>query len=119
MIDGAAILLLVEDRSVLSSLRFSLSIEGFAIADGTAAEIDPLMAAALVIDERYRGDGLAALDALRSQACHAPAIILATNPTTRLRARIAAMNAELIEKPLLGDELSRAIRAAFEIRKAA
>ena len=119
MVDGAAILLLVEDRSVLSALRFSLSIEGFEIADGTAAEIDPLMAAALVIDERYRGDGLAALDALRSQACHAPAIILATNPTTRLRARIAAMNAELIEKPLLGDELSRAIRAAFEIRKAA
>ena len=119
MIDGAAILLLVEDRSVLSALRFSLSVEGFEIADETAGGVARSIAAALVIDERYRGDGLAALDALRNQACHAPAIILATNPTARLRARIAAMNAELIEKPLLGDELSRAIRVAFEIRKAA
>lgn len=119
MVDGAAILLLVEDRSVLSALRFSLSVEGFEIADGIATEIDPLMASALVIDEHYRGDGLAALDALRKQGCCAPAIILATNPTARLRARIAAMDAELIEKPLLGDELSCAIRAAFEIRKAA
>ena len=119
MIDGAAILLLVEDRSVLSALRFSLSVEGFEVPDGNAAEIDPLATAALVIDERYCGDGLAALEALRTQRCRAPAIILATNPTARLRARIAAMDAQLIEKPLLGDELSRAIRAAFEIRKAA
>ena len=119
MIDRTVIRLLVEDQSVLSALRFSLSIEGFDIAEGNAAEIDPLVTAALVIDERYCGDGLTALEALRKQRCHAPAIILATNPTARLRARITPMDAELIEKPLLGDELSRAIRAAFEIRKAA
>lgn len=119
MVDRTMIRLLVEDRSVLSALRFSLSIEGFEVADGNAAEFDPGVSAALVIDERYSGDGLAALDALRKQGCRAPAIILATNPTNRLRARVAAMDAELIEKPLLGDELSRAIRAAFELRKAA
>lgn len=119
MVDPTVIRLLVEDQSVLSALRFSLSIEGFEVADGNEAEIDPLAIAALVIDERYSGDGLAALEALRTQRCHAPAIILATNPTTRLRARVATMDAELIEKPLLGDELSRAIRAAFEIREAA
>jgi len=119
MVDRTMIRLLVEDQSVLSALRFSLSIEGFEIADRAMAQTAPSAAAVFVIDERYCGDGLAALDALRKQGCRAPAIILVTNPTTRLRARIAAMDAELIEKPLLGDELSRAIRAAFELRKAA
>ena len=76
-------------------------------------------AAALVIDECYAGDGLVALDGLKRHGCCAPAIILATNPTVKLRARVAAANAELIEKPLLGDELSSAIRAIFETRKAA
>ena len=111
---NAAILLLVEDRSVLSALRFSLTVEGFEIADGTASPV-----AALIVDECYGGDGLAVLAALRKQGRAAPAIVLATNPPARLRARIAAMNAELIEKPLLGDELSRAIRAAIEMREAA
>lgn len=115
MKDGASISLLVDDISVLSALRFSLSVEGFAIADTT----DPFLAAALVIDERFGGDGLAALGALRRRGCCAPAIVLATNPTFRFRARIAAAEAELIEKPLLGDELSSAIRAACEMRKAA
>ena len=119
MVDRAKILLLVEDISVLSALRFSLSVEGFEIAEGIAMGDDPSMAAALVIDERYGGDGLAALDGLKRQGCRAPAIVLATNPTARLRVRIAAANAELIEKPLLGDELSSAIRAIFETRKAA
>ena len=48
-----------------------------------------------------------------------PAIVLATNPNAELCARVKAMCAELIEKPLLGDELSHAIRALLEIRKAA
>lgn len=119
MVDRAKILLLVDDISVLSALRFSLSIEGFEIADGIAKEDDPSTVAALVIDERYAGDGLDALDGLKKQGCCGPAIVLATNPTAQLRARVAAANAELIEKPLLRDELSSAIRAIFETRKAA
>ncbi|WP_343345866.1 histidine kinase [Sphingomicrobium sp. XHP0239] len=119
MVDRAKILLLVEDISVLSALRFSLSIEGFEIAEWIGMIDNPSMVAALVIDERYGGDALAALDGLKKKGCCAPAIILATNPTAQLRARVAAANAELIEKPLLGDELSSAIRAILETRKAA
>ena len=119
MVDQAKILLLVKDISVLSALRFSLSVEGFEIAEGIAKEGDLSTTAALVIDECYAGNGLVALDGLKRQGCCAPAIILATNPTVKLRARVAAANAELIEKPLLGDELSNAIRAIFETRKAA
>ena len=113
------ILLFVSDASVLSSLQFSLAIEGFHIADGAAEGIQPSAAAALVIDACYRGDGLAALAGFRLDGCAAPAILLATNPGARLRSQAAAAGVELIEKPLLGDELGCAIRTALEIRKAA
>ena len=115
----AAILLFVGDRPVRCSLQFSLTVEGFETGDGAAEDSDLSAALALVIDESYRGDGLAMLETLRATGCSAPAIILATNPSSRLRARAAAAGAALIEKPLLGDELSAAIGVALETRKAA
>lgn len=107
-----AVQLYVSDRPVLSSLQFALSLEGFAVIDGAADETDPFAAAALVIDQGYRGDGLAWLAGSRANGCAAAAIVLATNPTVRLRARAAAAGAVLIEKPLLGEELTRALRAS-------
>ena len=109
------IALLVSDLAVLSSLRFALSIEGFDLA---AAGEEPA-GAVLVIDQGYRGDGLAALLAMRAAGRHTPAIILATHPTPFYRARAAAAGATVIEKPLLGDELSSAISCLLEPRKAA
>ena len=119
MSEPAAIRLLVADRSVLAALRFALSIEGFAIADEDIVEADPCRHGTLVIDERYDGDGLTVLAELRARNCRAAAIVLATNPTARLRALIAGLNASLVEKPLLGDDLSRAILSANETRKVA
>ena len=113
------ILLFVPDGPVLSSLQFSLAIEGFDVIDGAAEGIDPSAAAAMVIDQSYLGDGLTALAGLRSRGCAAPAILLSTHPSARLRSRAAAAGADLIEKPLFGDELGQTIRAAFETRKAA
>lgn len=109
------IALLVSDFAVLSSLQFALSVEGFQLA----AAGDDLAAAALVIDQGFRGDGLAALNVLRGRGYAAPAILLATNPTPSLRAQAASAGALLIEKPLLGDELSSAISHVLEPRKAA
>jgi DNA-binding response OmpR family regulator len=117
-----AVLLLIEDRPFLSSLQFSLAIEGFRIVEAAAGGADgspPPLSAVLVIDQSYGGDGLAALRQLRLQGCDLPAIALATNPTISLRVSTAALGAELIEKPLLGDELSLAIRVLLEKRKAA
>jgi len=102
-----SILLFVDDASVLSSLEFSLSLSGFAVADGSSA--DPSTAAALVFDQACRGDGLAMLEALRTSGCKAPAVLLATNPTRALQRRVAAADATIVEKPLLGDELNRAL----------
>ena len=122
MMDRDAVLLLIEDRPFLSSLQFSLAIEGFRIVEVAAGGADgspPPLSAVLVIDQSYGGDGLAALRQLRLQGCDLPAIALVTNPTISLRASTAALGAELIEKPLLGDELSLAIRVLLEKRKGA
>ena len=118
MADRPIILLFISDRPVLSSLQFALTIEGYAAIDGTAAEADHA-AAAIVIDESYRGDGLTALLSLRAAGCNAPAIALATHPDARLRARAAATGTALIEKPLMDDELSDALARALLPRKAA
>ena len=106
--------LLVSDHAVLASLEFSLTIEGFQVM-----ATDDLAAAALVIDQNYRGDGLAALLALRAQGCHLPAVILSTNPTRRWLSRAAAAGAAIVEKPLFGDELSGALFAALRTKRAA
>ena len=114
------VVLYVGDSPVLSSLQFALTVEGFVTVDGAAAEdTDFAAAAALVIDQGYLGDGLAMLVALRSKGYAGPALLLATNPTTRLRVCATAAGAALIEKPLFGNELSGAINVAIETREAA
>lgn len=119
MADGQTVLLLIDDRAVLSSLQFALAIEGFQTIDGAADEFHPSVAAALVLDQTFRGDWLFALASLRASGCAAPVIVLATNPDNTLRTRASAQGAQLIEKPLLSDDLSRALRAALTARKAA
>lgn len=110
MVEACTIQLLVDDPSVLAALRFSLMVEGFGIGDG---------AAAFVIDERYGGDGVTFLERLRAQGSGALAIVLATHPSRQLRCRIADCNAVLVEKPLMGDEISRALGALRNPLKAA
>lgn len=109
------IALMVSDRAVLSSLGFALSIEGIELA----AVGQETAAAVLVIDQGYQGDGLAALLALRAEGRATPAIVLATHPTASFRAQAASAGAVVIEKPLLGDELSSTIYTLLEARKAA
>lgn len=119
MTDRDAILLYIADRPVLSSLQFSLAVEGFAVDNGASGSVDPGSARALVIDQNYRGDGLAALRELRAKGCRTPAILIATNPTSRLRASATALGAALVEKPLLGDELTSALLLHAGLREAA
>lgn len=119
MVRKTAILLFVDDRPVLSSLQFSLAVEGFEVVDGVAGGANPSAAAAVVIDQAYRADGLASLADLRAKGCITPAIVLATNPTAQLRATVAAAGAALIEKPLLGDDLTSALRTVLDSQEAA
>ena len=111
------VLLFIGDRAVLSSLQFSLMLDGFVLENGAAEGASPFAAPCLVIDQRYRGDGLAFLSELRACGATAPAILLATNPTRRLHERARAAGANVIEKPLLGDELTLALQTILDSTK--
>ena len=115
----APILLFIGDGPVLSSLEFALALEGFAVADGTAEDVDPFAAGCLVVDQGYLGNGIAFLAALRHFGCTTPGLVLVTNPTPATRVLAAAAGAVLIEKPLLGGELTLALRGALGRRETA
>ena len=111
MVQEPALRLLVEDPSVLASLQFSLSIEGFQVGEDASGVI--------IIDEQYGGDGVGLLEEMRGQGCAALAIVIATHPSRRLRNRIANCDAILVEKPLMGNEISSVLNAARDPLKVA
>lgn len=119
MHDDRQVLLFEDDQPVLSSLQFALTLQGFMAVNGDAPGSNLSAASCLVIDQRYRGDGPGFLQELRSSGIGAPAILLATNPTQQLRRHAALRGVAVIEKPLLGDELTDALRAILNSSKAA
>ena len=117
LIPPPMLLLVDDDPAVRASLQFSLELEGFAVETFDSGET--LVAQAnladpdcLVIDYRLPGiDGLSLLRVLRERGETCPAVIITSNPTRSVRQRTADTGAVLIEKPLLGDNLTTAIRA--------
>lgn len=114
------ILVYEQDQSVLASLEFALALEGYQVLDGTDAAADPHEAACLIIEQRNgAGDGLALLTQLRAGGCAAPAVLLATNPTRSMVTRAKAAGIPLVEKPLLTDDLTQALRIVIRQKEAA
>ena len=118
---SAPLLLLVDDDpAVLASLQFSLELEGFEVeafdsAETLVAQAQLADPACLVIDYRLPGiDGLSLLRVLRERGETCPAVIITTNPTRSVRQRTADAGAILIEKPLLSDGLTVAIRRLID-----
>lgn len=113
------LLIVDNDPSVLASLQFSLELEGFEVDTCRSAESllersNEMKVACLVIDYRLPGiDGLKLLRALRERGEASPAIIITTNPNRTVRERTVEAGAILIEKPLLSDGLTVAIRRAI------
>ena len=110
------LLLVDDDPAVLASLIFSLELEGFAVdafdSGETVVTRNRLARhACLVLDYRLPGiDGLSLLKLLRERGETCPAVIITSNPTRAMRQRTTEAGAVLIEKPLLGDSLTTAIR---------
>ncbi len=110
------LLLVDDDPAVRASLQFSLELEGFAVdmfdsAEAVAAASDLDDPACLVLDYRLPGiDGLSLLGLLRERGLSCPAVVMTTNPNRSVRARVSDVGAVLVEKPLLCDSLSAAIR---------
>jgi two-component system C4-dicarboxylate transport response regulator DctD len=113
----STVLLVEDDEAVVQALQFRLELEGWRVQSYPSAEAMLAVSvlpdrACLVLDQILAGmSGLDLLASLRARGVSTPAIIITTNPSRAIRARVAASGATLIEKPLLGEGLTRAIRA--------
>lgn len=105
-----------DDAGLRRALRYALEIEGFEVVTCRSGEalLDlklPELRACLVVDQLLPGiSGVEALEVLRERHVDLPAIIVTSAPTARLRARTLLANGRLVEKPLLNDLLSGAIK---------
>jgi|SRR5450432_375552 len=113
----STIIVVDDDAGLRKALRYSLEIEGFDVVTCTSGEtlLDlslPRSRACLVVDQVLPGiSGIEALEVLRERQVDLPAIVITSAPDARLRARALLANAHLVEKPLLNDLLTAAIRA--------
>jgi FixJ family two-component response regulator len=105
------VVLLDDDAALRRALTFSLEIEGYRVEScATGEELVeqalPDDEACLVLDYRLGGmSGLDALQSLRDRGVHLPAILITSNPTPGVRSRAVRLQAQVVEKPLLGDLL--------------
>ena len=120
MTSAPMLLLVDDDPAVRASLIFSLELDGFEVEAFDSGETlvaqetlaDP---ACLVLDYRLPGiDGLSLLRVLRERGETCPAVIITSNPTRSVRQRATDAGAVLIEKPLLSDGLTFAIRRLID-----
>lgn len=106
-----------DDQAVLQSLAFDFEAQGYEVRLFKNAmemldhpglgEID-----CLVLDYTLPDiNGAALLGRLRVRGVRCPAVFIASTPTARCLRDVAAADAPLIEKPLLGSELAERVRA--------
>ncbi len=111
-----------DDEHLLAALRFSLELDGLLVETHRSTDtVDmaglPAANACLVVDYRLpTANGLDLLTGLRAGGVTLPAILITSHASPLVRDAARAVGATLIEKPLLGDTLVRAIRAALSAR---
>ena len=116
---GRVVCIVDDDPAVLHALTFELTTEGYAVLPFPDAEsvLDHAgipADACLIVDHRLpRIDGLYLIECLRARGVTARAILITTNPGLTLRARAESIDVPIVEKPLLRDDLSNAVRAAL------
>lgn len=116
---GGVVLVIDDDPAVRGSLKFSLEIEGFDVR--TYANADELLRAddlpsrgCLIVDYYLPGvNGLDLLRELSDRHVSLPAILITTQPTAHVRRRAHSAGVAIIEKPLLNNALSEAVRDSF------
>lgn len=117
----ADLALVDDDPAVRHALSFAfetagVSVSAFSDAESALASPDRMAWRCLVLDQRLPGiSGLDLLERLRAAGVQAPSILITTNPSrdTRLRAREAGV--EIVEKPLLDNQLSKKVRELIAI----
>ncbi len=113
----APVLALVDDDpAVRHALSFAFETAGFEVA--TFADAETALAApeqaswrCLVLDQKLPGmSGLDLLERLRAAGIGAPTILITTHPSRATRARALAAGVEIVEKPLIDNQLSQRVR---------
>ena len=108
-----------DDAAVRTALAFTLEMEGFRVeccgsGEALLQKTLPAGGTCLLIDERLPGiSGLEALRRLRSRQVTLPAILMTSHPDRALRSAAKAAGVPILEKPLFGDAMTLAIRAAL------
>jgi two-component system response regulator FixJ len=116
---GAVVAVVDDDPAVRHSLKFALEIEGFSVRVYPSGaellnDLDTAGAECLVIDQNMPGmNGLDLVASLRNRNESAPAILMTSHPTIRLRESADKAGVPIIEKPLLGNTLIDRIRDAL------
>lgn len=118
--DMPTVVVVDDDEDLLAALRFSLELDGLRVlthrtAESVTLESLPSGNACLVLDYRLpAADGLELLSRLREGGVLLPAILVTSHASPAVRQIARAVGAVLIEKPLLGETLVTAIRAALK-----
>jgi two-component system response regulator FixJ len=116
---GSFIAVIEDDKAVLDSLQFALEAQGyrvclFANTEDALNSREIMSADCLVIDYALPDvDGITMLSLLRGRGLGCPAIVIASNPTSRCRMEAAKAGAPLVEKPIMGHVLEDVLRAVF------
>lgn len=114
------VLLVDDDVALRTALTFTLELDGFVVRSFASGEellaCDlPANSSCLVLDQHLPGmTGVETLAQLRARNVTAPALLITSHVNLAVRAAVAALDAVIVEKPLLNDSLKLAIDAAFE-----
>lgn len=113
-----SIIVIDDDEAVLNAITFNLTVAGYHVTglpDGqTLLDSSDLPDTTfLIVDHRLPHiDGLFLIEMLRARGCTAPAVLVTSQPSARLRDRCNSLGIPLVEKPLLQDELASVLQAA-------
>jgi len=114
-----SIVLVEDDVAVLNALTFVFETDGYCVraygdAEAFLACAPCGGAACLIVDQHLPGlSGLDLLKHLRARGETVPAILVTSNPSAAAQRQAMCVGVEIIEKPLLGDSLSRRVREMF------
>lgn len=109
----------INDDALRASLTFALEADGFRVENCASGQglfdlKPPAQGACIVVDSRLSDmSGLEALAGLRERGVSASAVLLAAVVGAGLLEAAAREGAVVVEKPLLGDALAKAVRAAY------
>lgn len=107
-----------DDPAVCSALKFALEIDGFCVrtyaTSGEFLEARLPPAGCIIVDYHLPDmDGLELLMEVGQRAVRLPAFLITTDPAQHVRRRATAQGVSIIEKPLLGNQLSEAVKESY------